>query len=111
MLHPCASSTERQPELVSTDGSPIPVLGYIYGSWTDDTLHKQWKGLQIWVVYAKFELPSDSSQDGRSCHFILNADDLCKNREHECKSGRINPVIHTGFLYVQTPISINLTDQ
>ncbi|EEA25535.1 hypothetical protein TMatcc_006234 [Talaromyces marneffei ATCC 18224] len=83
MLHPCASSTERQPELVSTDGSPIPVLGYIYGSWTDDTLHKQWKGLQIWVVYAKFELPSDSSQDGRSCHFILNADDLCKNREHE----------------------------
>jgi hypothetical protein len=102
ILHPCASSMERQPELVSTDGSHIPVLGYIYGTWTDDRLQKQWKGLQIWVVQARFELATDASQDGKSCHFVLNVDDLCKSREHDCKSQKIPSL----FIFLSLTISI-----
>ncbi|EED21419.1 hypothetical protein TSTA_086520 [Talaromyces stipitatus ATCC 10500] len=74
ILHPCDSSMEQQPELVATDGTPIPILGYIYGSWTDDKLRKQWRGLQIWVTQATFS--PDTSQDGQSCHFVLNPQDF-----------------------------------
>lgn len=91
ILHPCDPSIESQPELVATDGTPIRVLGYIYGSWTDDKLRRQWKGLQVWVVQASF-FP-DASQDGQSCHFILNPKDLCKSREHECRFEQTCPEI------------------
>ncbi|GAM35788.1 hypothetical protein TCE0_017r04383 [Talaromyces pinophilus] len=81
ILHPCDPSMESQPELVARDGTAIPVLGYIYGSWTDDKLRRQWKGLQVWVVQATFS--PDAPQDEQSCHFVLNPKDLCKSREHE----------------------------
>lgn len=84
MLHTCPP--ERQPKLTASDGSPIPVLGYIHGTWTDFNITKRWTGLQVYVVQARFELSSvaETSDIGTlssSCHFILNPDDLCKFRE------------------------------
>ncbi|OKL64359.1 hypothetical protein UA08_00979 [Talaromyces atroroseus] len=90
ILHPC-TSLETQPELISADGSVIPVLGYIYGSWTEHGLRKKWTGLQIWVVHARFQLSveTDSLHNEPSCHFVLNTDDLCKGREHELSATEI----------------------
>ncbi|QKX62142.1 uncharacterized protein TRUGW13939_09299, partial [Talaromyces rugulosus] len=84
VLHTCPP--ERQPKLTASDGSPIPVLGYIHGTWTDFNITKRWTGLQVYVVQARFELSSvaETSDIGTlssSCHFILNPDDLCKFRE------------------------------
>ncbi|CRG89517.1 Sucrase-isomaltase, intestinal [Talaromyces islandicus] len=84
VLH--TSPSDRQPKLAASDGSPIPVLGYIYGTWADFNMRKRWTGLQVYVVQARFELPtvrekSDIGALSSSCHFILNPDDLCKFRE------------------------------
>ncbi|KAH8698644.1 hypothetical protein BGW36DRAFT_426339 [Talaromyces proteolyticus] len=86
VLHNCPP--ERQPKLMAADGTPIPVLGYIYGTWTDFNLAKSWGGLQVYVVQAKFELSKDIKmpdtrrrQLASSCHFVLSPDDLCNLRE------------------------------
>lgn len=85
VLHTCPA--ERQPKLTASDGSYIPVLGYIYGTWTDFNITKRWTGLQVYVVQARFEISTIKTPDieelSSSYHFVLNPDDLCKMRESD----------------------------
>ncbi|RFU24387.1 hypothetical protein B7463_g11951, partial [Scytalidium lignicola] len=107
VLHKCDSGLE--PKILSTDGTPLLVLGYIYGSWVDFTLSKKWTGLQVYVVRARFNVSAVDRINNHSCHFVLNPDNLCGYREYPMSAEEarsvcsfLNPsllrVMHHSFL-------------
>ncbi|KAL1963908.1 hypothetical protein VTN77DRAFT_7714 [Rasamsonia byssochlamydoides] len=65
------------------DGSPVPVLGYMYGTWIDSTLRTKWTGLEVYVVQARFHVSNADGGIDLQCHFVLNPDDLCRRRRHQ----------------------------
>ncbi|KAH8809435.1 hypothetical protein F5884DRAFT_703318 [Xylogone sp. PMI_703] len=81
ILHKCSPGSK--PEIVSSDGTLLPIVGYIYGSWVESALGRKWTGLQLFVVRAQFDTSGISDTGNHSCYFVLNPDELSDYREHQ----------------------------